>query len=296
MTVALPSRGAPAPPRRRLRRLLVEGGSAVLGFLIAFWSLVPIYNMLLIALAPEGNNEYAGKLWPDPISLDSFIGLWTEATDELENVWEEFGNSIVIGLSVMVLTVAIGSLAAFSVSRLRLAREWTLSDAALVTYIIPSSFLLVPFFRVMHEYGLSDNLLAVILAEVAFATPYAILVLQHYGKLIPIELDEAARVDGASAVQVYLRIYLPLIAPALAAVGTYALLFAWNDYLYQYLLLTSQRHTTVAVGLEQFFDDDDSPWNYMMALAIVYSLPPIAMFYALRRYIAAGLTLGAVKG
>jgi multiple sugar transport system permease protein len=179
---------------------------------------------------------------------------------------------------------------------MRLTREWALSDLALLTYVIPSSFLLVPYFRVMHEYGLSDNLLAVILAEVAFATPYAILVLQHYSKLIPSELDEAARIDGASVLQVYLRIYLPLMAPAVAAVGTYALLFAWNDYLYQYLLLTSQKHTTVAVGLEQFFDDDDSPWNYMMALAIVYSVPPIAMFYGLRRYIAAGLTLGAVKG
>ncbi len=148
----------------------------------------------------------------------------------------------------------------------------------------------------MHIYGLLDNPWAVIAAEVTFATPYAILVLQYYAKLIPSELDDAARIDGASAVQLYLRIYLPLMAPALAAVGTYALLFAWNDYFYQYMLLMSEKHTTVAMALEQFFDDDDAPWNYMMAIAILYSLPPIAIFYALRRYMASGLTAGGIKG
>jgi multiple sugar transport system permease protein len=162
--------------------------------------------------------------------------------------------------------------------------------------VIPSSTLIIPFYRVMHIYGLLDSPWAVVAAEVTLATPYAILVLLQYSKLIPIELDDAARIDGASAVQVYLRIYLPLMAPALAAIGTFALLFAWNDYFYQYMLLMSEKHTTVAVALEQFFDDDDAPWNYMMAIAIVYSLPPIAVFYALRRYMAAGLTLGGVKG
>jgi multiple sugar transport system permease protein len=131
---------------------------------------------------------------------------------------------------------------------------------------------------------------------VAFATPYAILILQHYAKLIPKELDEAAEVDGASPLQVYLRIYLPLSTPALAAVGTFALLLAWNEYVYQYLLLSSERNMTVAVAIAQFFDADEAPWNYMMATAIVYALPPVVIFFALRRYMMAGLTMGGVKG
>jgi multiple sugar transport system permease protein len=148
----------------------------------------------------------------------------------------------------------------------------------------------------VHGYGLSDNLWAVIAAEVMFATPFSILILEQYATLIPIELDEAARVDGASPMQVYLRIYLPLMAPALAAVGTYALLLAWGEYLYQYMLLSSSRNWTVAVAIEQFFDSDEAPWNYMMATAIVYALPPIAIFYALRRYIVAGMGGGSIKG
>src|SRR3974377_13313 len=178
------------------------------------------------------------------------------------------------------------------------SREWRYSFANRCRRHIrhPVSVRKNPFHRVMHTYGLLDNPWAVIAAEVTFATPYAILVLLHAAKLIPMELDDAARIDGASVVQLYLRIYVPLMAPALAAVGTYALLFAWNDYFYQYMLLTSERKTTVAMALEQFFDDDDAPWNYMMAIAILYSLPPIAIFYALRRYMASGLIAAGIKG
>jgi multiple sugar transport system permease protein len=131
---------------------------------------------------------------------------------------------------------------------------------------------------------------------VTFATPYAILVLNGYGKLIPLELDESAKVDGATPVQMYFRIYLPLMAPALVAVGVYALLLAWNEYQYQYLLISSSRNATVAVAMNQFFDSDEAPWNYMMATALIYSLPPVVIYFALRRYMVAGLTMGAIKG
>ena len=153
-----------------------------------------------------------------------------------------------------------------------------------------SSFLVIPFTRLMHLYGLMDSLWAVIAAQVTFATPYAILILHQYGKLVPLELDEAARVDGASPWQVYARIYLPLMAPALAVVATYALLLAWNDYLYQFLLLSSPKSMTVAAAIDQFFDSDEAPWNYMMAVALVYSLPPVAIYFALRRFLVTGLS------
>jgi multiple sugar transport system permease protein len=147
----------------------------------------------------------------------------------------------------------------------------------------------------MHTYGLANNLWAVIAAQVAFATPFAILILQLYASLIPFELDDAARVDGASAIQLYLRIYLPLMTPALAVVAVYALLLAWNDYLYQAVLL-SARNMTVSVTQAQLFVDVDAPWNAMMAAAILYVLPPIALLFALRRYVIAALPVGDVKG
>jgi multiple sugar transport system permease protein len=282
---------------RRSWPILIATGSAALGAIILIWSLMPVYNMFLVALDPQGHNEFTWDIWPPHPTLAVFAALWNANDEDVRDIWPSFGNSVYIGISVMILTVLVASLASFAVGRMRLGKgEWTLSGAALFTYVIPSSLLVVPFFRVMHIYGLVDNPLAVIAAEVTFATPVAILVLLYYARMVPTELDDAARIDGASAAQVYRHIYLPLMAPALAAVGTYAFLFAWNDYFYQYMLLFSERHTTVAIALEQFFDDDDAPWNYMMAIAILYSLPPIAMFYALRRYMASGLTAGSLKG
>jgi multiple sugar transport system permease protein len=291
VSLALSSRRRP----HGLRRLVLDGAGLVLAIGLLIWTLVPVYNMLLIALSEDG-DEFSGAVWPSDPTLESFRAIWTEGHWYLENFWHQFGNSIYIGLATMVLTVVVGSLASFAMGRMRMRRAWLLGNVSLITYAVPASFLVIPFTRMMHVYGLVDNLWSVIAAEVTFATPYAILIFHQYGKLIPLELDDAARVDGASPLQVYLRIYLPLMAPALAAVATYALLLAWNEYLYQYMLLSSPRSMTVAVAMEQFFDSDEAPWSIMMAVAIVYSLPPIAGYYALRRFMVTGLTMGGVKG
>ncbi|HXJ83749.1 MAG TPA: carbohydrate ABC transporter permease [Candidatus Methylomirabilis sp.] len=282
---------------RRLRRSLSEGGSLVLAAALLIWSLTPVYNMLLIALDPdEGDIEFEGVVWPADPSFHSFSTVVTQGYWLVENFWRQFGHSVFIGLMTMALTVLIGSLASFAAGRTRSRPGGLLVHAPLLTYAVPASFLVIPFSRLMASYGLSNSLWSIVAANVAFATPFAILILQQYARLIPIELDEAARVDGASPGQVYRRIYLPLMAPALAAVGTYALLLAWNEYLYQYVLLSSTRNMTVAVAIAQFFNSDEAPWNYMMAMAIIYALPPIVIFYALRRYMAAGLTQGALRG
>jgi multiple sugar transport system permease protein len=291
------SRGPGLRPRRRLRRGLAELASATLGVVLLIWSVVPVYNMLLIALdRDEGDIEFEGLLWPPDPSFHSFHAVLTQGYWLVEDFWHQFGNSFFIGLMTMSLTVLIGSLASFAFGRMRLSRGWLLGNAPLLTYAVPASFLVIPFSRLMSSYGLSNSLWAIVAANVTFAAPYAILILRQYATLIPIELDEAARVDGASPVQVYRRVYLPLMTPALAAVGTFALLLAWNEYLYQYVLLSSTRNMTVAVAIAQFFNSDEAPWNYMMAAAIIYSVPPIVIFYVLRRYLAGGLTRGAVRG
>ncbi len=291
---------APVPARLpcrrwRLRRVLAEAGSVTFGILLLIWSLAPVYNMLLIALDPdEGEVQFEGNLWPPEPSLASFRAVVLQEARYLEDFWHQFGNSLYIGLLTTLLTVLIGSLASFAVNRLRLGKASLLTNAALLTYAVPASFVIVPYYRIMASYGLLDNLWAVIAAQVAFATPFAILILQLYGRLIPSELDDAARVEGATAVQIYLRIYLPLMAPALAIVAVYALLLGWNDYLYQATLL-SVRNMTVSMTQGQLFEDVDAPWNAMMAAAIVYVLPPIALVVVLRRYVAASLSLDALN-
>jgi multiple sugar transport system permease protein len=251
--------------------------------------------MVVIALSAH-SDIFAGAIWPENPTLNSFYVVFTEGFWYLENFWRQFGNSFFVGLMTMVLTLLIGSLASFTVGRMRLRNGWMLTNAALMTYVIPASFLAIPFYRIMQIYGLTNHLWAVIAAITTFATPYAIFIFSQYGKSIPMELDESARIDGANPLQIYLFIYLPLMAPALVAVGTYALLLAWNEYLYNFLMLSTPDSMTVAVALAQFLNSDESPWNYMMATAIVYALPPMMIYYMFRRNMAAGLTMGGVKG
>jgi multiple sugar transport system permease protein len=285
----------PAHRRYRLRFIATEVGSALLALVLLIWSLLPVYNMFLIALDPEeGEIEFDGNLWVPRPSLAAFRAVLMQEARYLEDFWHQFANSLFTGLATMLLTLLIGSLASFAAGRLRLGKGAFFTNTALLTYVIPASFLIVPYFRIMHGYGLLNSLWSVILAEVTFATPFAILIFQLYARLIPFELDDAARVDGASAVQLYLRIYLPLMRPALAIVAIYALLLAWNDYLYPATLL-SVRNMTLSVTQGDLFVDIDAPWNAMMAAAIIYVLPPIALLFALRRWVVAGVTMAETK-
>jgi multiple sugar transport system permease protein len=296
--VSAVSTDAHAPLRRpnyRLRRKLSEAAAAALGVVLVVWTLTPIYNMVFVSLQEHG-DVFTNDIWPAHPSVDSFWIVLTEGYWYLQHFWAQFANSLYVGLATTALTLLIGSLASFSIGRLRLKNGWIVSNAALMTYVIPASFLAIPFYSIMIKYGLANNLWSVIFAEVTFATPYAIFIFHQYAVSIPMELDEAARIDGASPLQIYWRIYLPLMAPALVAIGTYALLLAWNEYLYQFMLLSSVRSMTVPVALAQFLNSDEAPWNYMMATAIIYAIPPVAIYYAFRRRMTAGLTMGGVKG
>jgi multiple sugar transport system permease protein len=292
---------APARSNERMRRAArrwryaTNAGAALISVVLLLWTLTPIYNIVMVALESEGDVAVT-HIWPPEPSVQSFWVVLTEGHWYLEAFWHQFGNSVFLAAMVTLLVLVIGTLTTFSIGRMRIRNGWVITNAALLTYVIPASFLAIPFYLIMHRYGLHNNPWSVIAVLVTFATPYAIFIFLEYGRSIPLELDESARIDGASPVQIYFRIYLPLMAPALVAVGTYALLLAWNEYLYQFLLLSNDRSMTVAVALGKFLNSDVAPWNYMMATAIIYALPPIATYYAFRHRMSSGLTMGGVKG
>ena len=181
---------APLARLPRFRRGLVSRiVSAAFGIVLLIWTLLPVYNMLLVALDEDG-DEFTGAIWPGNANLDGFAALWNEDSFLLEHFWYRFGNSIKLGLATMVLTVVIGSLTSFVLGRMRLRGSRVIGDLALITYVLPTAFLAIPFVHIMHRYGLIDSLWSVIASQVAFATPYAILILHQDGKLIPLELDE----------------------------------------------------------------------------------------------------------
>ena len=283
--------------RRAARRwrYLTNVGAALFSAVLLVWTLTPIYNIIMVSLEAEGDVAVTHIFPPEP-SAASFWVVLTEGHWYLESFWHQFGNSVFLAAMVTLLVLLIGSLTTFSIGRMRIRNGWIITNAALLTYVIPASFLAIPFYLIMNHYGLQNNPWSVIAVLVTFATPYAIFIFMEYGRSIPLELDESARIDGASPVQIYVRIYLPLMAPALVAVGTYALLLAWNEYLYQFLLLSNEQSMTVAVALGKFLNSDVAPWNYMMATAIIYALPPLATYYAFRNRMSSGLTMGGVKG
>ena len=185
--------------------------------------------------------------------------------------------------------------AAFAISRLKVKGGRAVMNMALFTYFIPAAFLAVPMYKTMGVYGLLNNQWALILAMLTIAAPYSIWVLKQASDKLPYELDEAAKMDGASPLQLFRLVYLPLMMPSMVAIGTYALLLAWNEYLYAFLLLSKDTQITLGVALGNFLAADDSPWELLMATGLIYALPPAAIYYAFKRYMVGGLTAGAVK-
>jgi len=280
--------------RVTLRSVTREARLLLVGIPVLLWTLIPIYHMVLFAISPR-NEATTGRLWPKSPTLDNFHTVFWQKHFYLDHFWVQLGNSLVIALSVGVLTLVVATTAAFAISRLKVRGGRTVMNMALFTYFIPAAFLAVPMYKTMGNYGMLNHQWSLILAMVTIASPYCIWVLKQASDKLPYELDEAARMDGATAMQLFRLVYLPLMVPSLVAVGTYALLLAWNEYLYAFLLLSRDTSVTLAVALGNFLAADDSPWELLMATGLIYALPPAAIYYAFKRYMVSGLTAGAVK-
>jgi multiple sugar transport system permease protein len=261
---------------------------------VLLWTLIPIYHLFILSISNE-KAMLAGKFWPDEPTLQNYRIVLNQQHYYLNNFWLQLFNSFLVAAAVGIITLFVATLAAFSISRLRTPGGRTIMNLALATYLIPAAFLAVPMYKAMGSYGMLNSKWALILAMVALASPYAIWVLKQASDKLPAELDEAAVIDGASPLQIFRLVYLPLMAPSMVAIGVYALLLAWNEYLYAFLLLSNEKQLTLAVALGQFLGADDSPWNILMATGMIYALPPMVIYYTFRKYMVSGLTAGAVK-
>lgn len=276
------------------KKVSIEAQLLLVGIPVLLWTLVPIYHMFLFAIS-ERDTATSGRLWPKNPTLQNFDIVFQQKHFYLNHFWQQMGNSVLIALAVGVITLCIATCAAFAISRLKVRGGRTVMNLALFTYFIPAAFLAVPMYKTMGNYGLLNNQWSLILAMVTIASPYCIWVLKQASDKLPYELDEAARMDGATAPQLFRLVYLPLMVPSLVAVGTYSLLLAWNEYLYAFLLLSKDTDITLSVALGSFMSADDSPWELLMATGLIYALPPAAIYYAFKRYMVGGLTAGAVK-
>jgi multiple sugar transport system permease protein len=276
------------------RAVINEAKLLLVGVPVFLWTILPIYHLFLFAISPK-QEAFSGQLWPSNPTLRNFEVVLGQKHHFLVHFWEQLGTSLVIAVACGAITLLVGTCAAFAISRLRAIGGRTVMNLALLTYFIPAAFLAVPMYRTMSIYGLLNNRWSLILAMVTVASPYAIWVLKQASDRLPKELDEAAIVDGATPYQLFRLVYLPLMVPSLVAVGTYALLLAWNEYLFAFLLLSRDTDITLPVALGNFLAADDSPWELLMTTGLIYALPPAAIYYTFRRYMVSGLTAGAVK-
>jgi multiple sugar transport system permease protein len=279
---------------RALRAVTGEAKLLLIGIPVFIWTILPIYHLFLFAISPK-QDAFSGKLWPDHPTLRNFEIVFGQKHYFLGHFWEQLWNSVFIAGATGALTLLVATFAAFAISRLKVRGGRTVMNLALFTYFIPAAFLAVPMYKTMGIYGLLNSQWALILAMVTIASPYAIWVLKQASDKLPLELDEAAIMDGATPMQLFRLVYLPLMMPSLVAIGIYAVLLAWNEYLYAFLLLSRDTDVTLPVALGNFLAADDSPWELLMTTGLIYALPPAAIYYVFKRYMVGGLTAGAVK-
>jgi multiple sugar transport system permease protein len=280
--------------RWTLKSVTTEAKLLLIGIPVFIWTIIPVYHLFLFAIS-ERDKATSGRLWPENPTFDNFGTVLMQKHFYLNHFWVQLGNSLLIAVAVGLITLFVATTAAFAISRLKVRGGRTVLNMALFTYFIPAAFLAVPMYKTMSNYGLLNNKWSLILAMVTIASPYCIWVLKQASDKLPLELDEAARMDGATPLQLFRLVYLPLMVPSMVAVGTYSLLLAWNEYLYAFLLLSNEQDLTLAVALGNFLAADDSPWELLMATGFIYALPPAAIYYTFKRYMVGGLTAGAVK-
>jgi len=252
----------------------------------------PFFWIVVTAFKGELQIQQRVSLfWPQPWTLDQFDTLLngTKFT-----TW--FGNTVAIALSTTLISVVLAALGGYALARLKFRGAGLMTTVLLVTYLLPASLLFIPMYRILTGLGAINNHYALLLTYPTFLVPFATWVMLGYYRGIPEDLEEAAMIDGANRFTAFLRITLPLAMPALLSVTLIAFTNAWNEFLYAYIFLTSERLITLPVGLQKLVFADIYPYGQLMAASLIMSIPVVALYIFAQRFLVEGLTAGSVKG
>jgi multiple sugar transport system permease protein len=264
---------------------------AVLGGL-ALVVLFPFYWMTITSFKTEEQmRSIVSMFWPRPFAVENYQQLLAKTEFA---AW--YGNSITVAVSSTLLATAVGTIGAYALARLKFLGRGFMASATLITYLVPPSILFIPLYKQMQALGMANSLAGLIAAYPSFTVPFVTWLLMGYFESIPEELEEAAMIDGATRFGAFYRIVLPLSAPGVLAAGLYAFTQAWNEFLYALVFITDGKLRTLPVGLASFITGDVYGWGYLMSGAVLTTLPVIAAYIYLQKYMVEGLTAGGVKG
>ena len=277
--------------REAIERLQSAVAYLFLGLLLLF-VLFPFYGMTVTSFKTEDQmRSLVSMFWPSPFVVENYTQLLTK-TDFA--IW--YRNSAFVAVSSTFVATAVGTFGAYALARLRFLGRAFLSSATLITYLVPPSILFIPLYAQIRTMGLADSLAGLIAAYPSFTVPFVTWLLMGYFGSIPEELEEAAMIDGATRFGAFRRIILPLAAPGVLAASLFAFTQAWNEFLYALVFISDVKQRTLPVGLSTFITGDVYGWGYLMAGAVLTTLPVILVYTYLQRYMVEGLTAGSVKG
>lgn len=273
---------------RKLSRALAYLLTLVLLILVVF----PVYITLSTSLKPAHEvNRYPPALIPAQPTLENYAVLLSD-----RNFVRYTYNTGWVALATTAGSVLLGTLSAYALSRYRFKGNRFLSQTVLLIYMFPPVLLVIPLYLLMSRWGLIDNLLALVICYTTFSLPLCIWMLKGFFDGLPVEIEDAGRIDGCTELGVLFRIVLPLSAPGIVATMAFSFMLVWGEYMFAVTLIRSDANKTLVAGLAAIIGQYWMSYGRVMAASVLASIPAIAFFFAAQRYIVRGLVSGAMKG
>jgi N,N'-diacetylchitobiose transport system permease protein len=274
----------PARRRRTVNNVIAMIVSAVMVF--------PVYWMVATALKQRAHIlSSVPQFIPWPMSLENF----RRALDK-PDFWIFVRNSLTVTLSSVILSLVISLFAAIAIARFRFAGRKVLLAILVLVQMVPAAAMVIPVYLMLRSINALDFVPGLILTYMTFVLPFTIWTLRGFVDGIPVELEEAALVDGCGRFQMYVRVLLPLLMPGIIATSIFAFVNAWDDYIFAYVIMKSQSNYTLPVWLVSFKTSESVDYGAMIAASTIFSIPVLVFFLLVQRRLVGGMTSGAVKG
>ena len=284
--------GARVRPRFQMRERARQLAFDATGVAVAAVMLFPIYWMVATAFKPGRDIlRLTPKWFPDPFTLQNF-----EDAISRPYFLEDVKNSLIVVGVMLAISLAVAFLAAVGVARFGFKGRNAFLIMVIGVQMVPLNALIIPLYLMLDGIGQTDALLGVIAIYLAVVLPFMVWTLRGFVANIPVELEEAAMIDGCTRFGAFLRITFPLVGPGLVATAVFGFIQAWNEFIIANVLLSSPGNQTLTVWLASFTTNHGPEWGPLMAAATLTGLPVVAFFLIVQRYLAGGLTAGAVKG